>query len=252
MFAVYGKQCTMPDVAIIIIKGELKMSKKENLFDKINKDFESMSNLVLEQLHKLDEIIGETKIELLDIKYQEIFEREKRIDNFEVIISNDIINAFVLEHQAATSLRMLVSIQRMVVNLERVGDLCMNIVEFLRFTEDNKTLSEKYFDGINNMLTISISMVKRALKSFKEQDKDYAIWTIKNDDIVDDLHRNLLANIINKANLKDETKSLFNEFITMNNIIGNIERIGDNASNIAEASIYFLEGRDIRHNNDKL
>lgn len=228
------------------------MSKKEELFDKINQDFESMSSMVLEQLYKLDEIIGETKIELLDIKYQEIYEREKSIDEMEVTISSDIINAFVLEHQAATSLRMLVSIQRMVVNLERVGDLCMNIVEFLRFTEDNKSLSEKYFDGISNMLTISISMVKKALKSFKKQDKDYAIWTIKNDDIVDDLHRNLLTKIINKANLKDKTKNLFYEFITMNNIINNIERIGDNASNIAEASIYFLEGKDIRHHNEEI
>ena len=228
------------------------MSKKEELFDKINNDFESMSEMVLEQLQNLYEIIGETKIELLDIKYQEIYEREKEIDNFEVTISNDIINAFVLEHQAATSLRMLVSIQRMVVNLERVGDLCMNIVEFLRFTEDNKSLSEKYFEGISNMLTISISMVKKALKSFKKRDKDYAIWTIKNDDIVDDLHRNLLTKIINKANLKDKTKNLFYEFITMNNIISNIERIGDNASNIAEASIYFLEGKDIRHNNEEI
>jgi len=232
--------------------GKQKMSKKKELFDKINKDFESMSGMVLEQLHRLDEIIGETKIELLDIKYQEIYEREKDIDNFEVTISNDIINAFVLEHQAATSLRMLVSIQRMVVNLERVGDLCMNIVEFLRFTEDNKSLSEKYFDGISNMLTIAISMVKKALKSFKKRDKDYAIWTIKNDDVVDDLHRNLLTKIINKANLKDKTKSLFYEFITMSNIIGNIERIGDNASNIAEASIYFLEGKDIRHHNEDM
>ena len=228
------------------------MSKKKELFDKINNDFESMSSMVLEQLHRLEEIIGETKIELLDIKYQEIYEREEKIDEMEVAISSAIINAFVLEHQAATSLRMLVSIQRMVVNLERVGDLCMNIVEFLRFTEDNKVLSEKYFDGISNMLAISISMVKKALKSFKKQDKDYAIWTIKNDDIVDDLHRNLLTKIINKANLKDKTKSLFYEFITMNNIIGNIERIGDNAANIAEASIYFLEGKDIRHNNDEL
>ncbi len=234
------------------IKGKLKMSKKEELFDKINNDFESMSKMVLLQLKNLYEIIGETKIELLDIKYQEIYEREQKIDEMEVTISNDIINAFVLEHQAATSLRMLVSIQRMVVNLERVGDLCMNIVEFLRYTEDNKTLSEKYFDGISNMLTIAISMVKKSLKSFKKRDKDYAIWTIKNDDIVDNLYRNLLTKIINKANLKDKTKNLFYEFITMNNIISNIERIGDNASNIAEASIYFLEGIDIRHNNKEI
>ena len=228
------------------------MSKKEELFDKINNDFESMSKMVLLQLQNLYEIIGETKIELLDVKYQEIYEREKSIDEMEVSISNDIINAFVLEHQAATSLRMLVTIQRMVVNLERVGDLCMNIVEFLRFTEDNKSLSEKYFDGISNMLTIAISMVKKSLKSFKKRDKDYAIWTIKNDDIVDDLHRNLLTKIINKTNLKDKTKNLFYEFITMNNIISNIERIGDNASNIAEASIYFLEGIDIRHHNEEI
>lgn len=223
------------------------MSKKEEILKKINDDFDKMSKLVLTQLYKLEEVIAESKINILTTTYQEIFEREKEIDLMEISISNDIINALVLQHPAASNLRMLVSIQRMVVNLERVADLMMNIIEFLRRTEDNKSLSEKYFGTISNMLTISINMVKKALQSYTKRDKDYAIWTIKSDDVVDELYRSGLRNMLKGTTLDDKTMKVFYEFITMNNIISNIERIGDNASNIAEASIYFLEGKDMRH-----
>ncbi|PID26378.1 MAG: hypothetical protein CR982_10585 [Candidatus Cloacimonadota bacterium] len=228
------------------------MSKKEIVLAKIDKNFDKMSELVLTQLYTLKEVITGAEIELLKTDYENIFNREKEIDKMEISLSNDIINALVLHHPVASNLRMLISVQRMVLNLERVGDLVLNIVEFIKHSKDNKSLLKKNFGSISNMLVISINMIKKSLKSYKESDKDYAIWTIKTDDVVDDLYKNNLRDIIKRSKLSDKMEKMFYQFLTINNIISNIERIGDNASNMAEAAIYYIEGKDMRHSNEEL
>lgn len=231
-----------------------KLEYDQKVYDKIKRDFHKMSELVLTQLENLEEIVTDTEVDLAEDKYKNFIKLEDEIDNLEVVISNEIIDALVLHQPAATDLRFTISIQRMALNLERVGDLVMNIVKFISQIE-NRNLPKKYSEPISNMLVMSISMVRKALKSFDEMDKDYAIWAIKNDEVVDDLYRSTFKKIIKKAKLEDEVRDMFFEFMNVNNIISNVERIADNATNIAEASIYFMKGIDIRHSDidvDKL
>jgi phosphate transport system protein len=100
---------------------------------------------------------------------------------------------------------------------------------------------------MGNMLMTSVNMVKRAIQSFIMNDKEDAIWTIKNDAIVDEMNRKLIKKTITRSNIPEETQQLLFAFINLNNIISNIERVGDHATNIAESSIYALEGKDLRH-----
>jgi phosphate transport system protein len=128
----------------------------------------------------------------------------------------------------------------------------MNIIDSIEAigdTNEYKAMSEV----ILNMLISGKSMVEKSLLSFTNNDKDYAIWTIKNDEIVDDMNRKLLINSISKASISKETREMLLSYVNLKNIITNIERIADHATNIAEASIYSMQGTDIRHswqNND--
>jgi len=85
------------------------------------------------------------------------------------------------------------------------------------------------------------------LLSFINADPDFAIWTIKNDSVVDDMNRKLLVSYINKSSLDDETRQTVLRYVELKAMISNIERIADHATNIAEASIYSMQGTDIRH-----
>lgn len=220
---------------------------KEEVLSKIKKDFENMADTVIKQLIRLEEIVTDTTVNVTDEVYKEMHDVEKGLNDIEVKISNDIVNALVLQQPAASDLRLLIAIQRMTLDLERVGDLVMNIVKFISKIE-NKNLPRKYSESISNMLVIAVNMVKKAIKSFELQDKDYAIWAIKNDDVVDDMNKNIFKNILNKTTIEDENmKDLFLEFLNVNNIINTIERIADKATGIAEASIYFMKGIDLRH-----
>lgn len=221
-------------------------TKKEQSFQDIMSSFNEMADLVLAQLSLIEKLMtgnDKTEHEELTIK---IRKNEKEIDKYEVSISDKFINAIVLYQPVASDIRRLVAVYRMTINLERIGDLVMNIaytIETLRNTEEYKAMSEV----ILNMLLSGKMMVEKSLLSFVNSDTDYAIWTIKNDSIVDEMNQKLLINSISKARINDKTKEMLLSYADLKNIITNIERIADHATNIAEATIYSLQGTDVRH-----
>ena len=90
-------------------------------------------------------------------------------------------------------------------------------------------------------------MVQKSVDAFVKDDNDAAVWTIKNDDVVDDINHKLIKETILNSDYSDGTKHLLFTFIYLNGIISNIERIADHATNIAEASIYTNVGENVKH-----
>lgn len=223
----------------------MKTKREESVLDIIN-TFEEMADTVLAQLSLLEKLMNtREEDERRKIKI-EITENENRTDKFEVVISDKFISTIVLYQPVASDIRKLVAIYRMTINLERIGDLVINVldsIENIKDTAEYKAMAEV----INVMLLSGITMVEKSLLSFINNDNEYAIWTIRNDEIVDDMNRKLLKNSISKAKVSDKTKEMLLSYVDLKNIITNLERIADHATNIAEASIYSIRGTDIRH-----
>ena len=173
---------------------------------------------------------------------------ENKLNKFEVKISEKIISTISLHHPVASELRSLMACYRIVINMERIGDLIRDIVYFVRKIEDTH-LYEELSDVIFNMITSSSSMVEKALLSFIKEDRDSAIWAIKNDEVIDEMNKKLMKKGIKKAKLQEEARQVLLNVINFKSIVSKIERIGDHAGHIAEASIFAQEGRDIRHQN---
>ena len=85
-----------------------------------------------------------------------------------------------------------------------------------------------------NMLVSGVTMVEKSLLSFLNNDDSYAEWTIKNDEIVDDMNRKLLKNSVSRAKVSEKTREMLLSYMDLKNIITNMERIADHATNIAE------------------
>lgn len=221
-------------------------TKKEQSILDIMSSFNEMADTVLAQLSLVEKLMTiNDKAELQDLNLR-IKKNEIEIDKYEVSISDKFINAIVLYQPVASDIRKLVAVYRMTINLERIGDIVMNITyafETLRDSEEYKAMSEL----ILNMLLSGKIMVEKSLLSFVNSDIDYAIWTIKNDSVIDEMNHKLLINSISKAKMSDKTKEMLLSYAELKNIITNIERIADHATNIAEATIYSLKGTDIRH-----
>ena len=223
------------------------MNVKNNAIEDIQGAFKQFANLILHQLELLEEIMTSKEPIISEEFLAQIKTNENAFDQFEIEISEKFITSIVLYKPVASDLRKIMAIYRMSINLERIGDLILNIVNTIIRMKDTKFYLNMS-DVISNMLVSSINMVEKSLLSFFTSHKEFAIWTIKNDSVIDKMNHKLLSNTITKnPDLTDENKTLLLEFTSIRNIITHIERIADNATNIAEASIYSQDGTDLRH-----
>jgi phosphate transport system protein len=219
--------------------------KEEAIIDSV-KSFEEMADLVLIQLTLLEKYMSLNDKDDMKNVLSRIEENENKIDEFEVIISDKFINSIILFQPVASDIRKLNSIYRISINLERIGDLVLNIIHSIESIKETAEY-EAMQDVLMNMLVSGVTMVEKSLLSFLNNDDSYAEWTIKNDEIVDDMNRKLLKNSVSKAKVSEKTREMLLSYMDLKNIITNMERIADHATNIAESSIYSMQGTDIRH-----
>lgn len=221
-------------------------TKKEQSIQDLTKTFEEMADLVMSQLTQIERLMTTTvKSEQKELT-ENIRKKEREIDKYEILISDKFINAIVLYQPVASDVRKVVAIYRMALNLERIGDQVMNMA-YIMETINGKDEYLKMSDVILNMLQSGKVMVEKALLSFINSDSDYAVWTIKNDSIIDEMNNKLIVNSIAKSGIDKKTRDMLLSYMDLKNLISNIERIADHATNIAEATIYSLQGTDIRH-----
>jgi len=220
--------------------------KKESAIQNVISHFEDYANLILSQLSILEKIINSGSLTISEELLKELNINEEKSDKFEVKLSEKIVNTIVLQKPVASDLRKLMACYQIVINIERIGDLVMDIVKFIQRIKESETYN-RMSEVIYNMLLVSVNMVQKSILSFINSDKEFAIWTIHNDEVVDEMNHKLIRKAITKSKLPDETQQLLFSFIHINSIISSIERIADHATNVAEASIYAMEGTDIRH-----
>ncbi len=226
------------------------MSLKDIALQDIDQDFKSYAELTIKQLNELETIVQCESPSDIKESIQNIESGEEKMDQFEALISKKITSTIVLHHPVASELRKLMAYYRIIINMERIGDLVYDISGFIQEIEDSKIYGD-LSDFIFNMVTSSSNMVEKALLSFINEDRDSAIWTIKNDEAIDKMNKKLMKKGIKKTKVGDDARAMLLNLINFKSVISKIERIGDHASHIAEASIFALEGKDIRHNDIK-
>ncbi len=220
--------------------------KKDKKFEKLNSDFGKMQSLLFQQFEILEEVVTNGLHEIEKERIDTFKKNEVKIDQFEIKMSDNIIQTIGLQHPMASELRLLVSYFRIIGHAERIGDQLNNIMRFFH-KMDPPTIHNDHKDSVLNMLSMSEKMVKKALISFEDGDREYAIWTIKNDEIVDEMQSKILKRMVRKNSPKgNDSTEIFN-LLNFNSILSNIERVADHATNIAEAAIYYQQGIDLRH-----
>lgn len=220
--------------------------KKEEAIQNILANYEQLANMVLSQLDVVDRLIASGKLRLNDEQLDELIKSEKKINKHEVRLSEDIINAIALYQPVASQVRQLMSCYRITISLERIGDLAVSIVKLMGRVE-NQEVYAGLSAFMSKMMNLSVDMSRRAMLSFINQDMELAKWTIKTETIVDEFNHKMLKKVGERTDLLTEDKNVLLSFIVIKEIAAAIERIADHAANIAEASFYSFEGKDIRH-----
>jgi phosphate transport system protein len=207
-------------------------------------DFELIYKTVLTQLQITTKLLEDNSIKEL---YEEMHENEIIIDRLEMKIREEVIFTIFTFNPLAADLRRIFSYQDITTNLERVGDVLLNIVNFLKKSDLTDSYTQEFKKELSRMMKIVNEMMRNALLSFSVQDNTLAYKIIKEDKKVNQLFHKINANLQEVFSDKNLTKKNVEDLLIINAINQNLERIGDGATNIAEATVYLMEGKDIRH-----
>jgi len=220
--------------------------KKDEAILNIIADYEKLANLVLHQLDIVLKLIASGKLQLDESLHKELIKNEEKINKLEVKLSDEVINSIALYQPVASQIRKLMSCYRITISLERIGDLAVSIVKLMSRIE-----SEEVYSSLSGfmakMMDLSVDMSRRSMLSFINQDMELAKWTIKSETIVDEFNHKMLKKVAERVSLMVEDRNILISFINIKEMAAAIERIADHAANIAEASYYSFEGKDIRH-----
>ncbi len=174
------------------------------------------------------------------LKYVE--ENENVVDQMEVENESLIITTIARYQPEAKYLRMLAMDLFVNRDLERIGDHAENIKEHAQSILTKPKLKE-YLD-LPKMTELTIQMLKDAIKAFAENDTNLARDVIKRDDIIDALEDQIIRELYTYM---VEDPSTIKVGLRLIDVVKNIERVADIATNLAEEVIYMKEGKMLRH-----
>jgi phosphate transport system protein len=218
----------------------------ERLFDiqieKLKTRLIKMCSLVDEQVDFAIRSIEEENIELAQL----VVDRDKKVDKFDVKIEKICQKIFALNQPVAMDLRLIMSSLTINNNLERIGDIAVNIAEsFLLFKKKPSFIGKTKF---TEMSKIAKEMVKDSIDAFIENNAKLAQKVIKTDDLLDELnrenHKLLISIMKEKAEFIEQAVGLL---VTSRQM----ERMGDHATNIAEDVYFIVEAQLIKHKYEK-
>ncbi|MDF1562441.1 MAG: phosphate signaling complex protein PhoU [Deltaproteobacteria bacterium] len=143
----------------------------------------------------------------------------------------------------ASDLRFMALALKMVTDLERIGDLAVNIAERAEDLAGKPPPPQPYID-IPRMAELARGMVHDAIDAFVEKDPEKARAVLGRDDEVDHLYEKVFKDILDIMRSRPDW---MHEGIHIQSIAKWLERVGDHATNLAEEVIFCLLGRDVRH-----
>ena len=173
---------------------------------------------------------------------QSVVDGDFDIDRAEVDLEEDCLKILALYQPVATDLRMIVSVMKMNSDIERVGDLAVNIAERALFLCASTPVEAP--SDLAEMRAKALAMLTRSLDSLVRMDTQSAREVRAADDEVDALNRKLFQEFVAAVRRNpDHVESL----LCYLSVGRHLERIADYATNIAKDVIYLLEGEIVRH-----
>ena len=173
---------------------------------------------------------------------REVIKGDKAINELEEELDASCVRIIALYQPVAVDLRQVMAVDHLIVELERLGDLAVNVAEetlnlellpAMQLHRDLAPMAEKVQD-----------MIRDSLRAFLSQDAVLGREICKRDDEVDCLDRALIQELLVYMGQSREAVAFGISQIT---VVRNLERAGDHATNIAEQVVYMVEGESVRH-----
>lgn len=197
-----------------------------------------MGSLVEEQIEDAVKAIIDGDERLAD----RVVEMDRKVDAFDNEIDKQCMRIFALTQPVAVDLRLLMAALKINNELERIGDIAVNLAERVRPLKQYTQFSRSA--GILEMAEASREMVKNAIDSFVNNDPKLAREILAADDRIDNLDAKNFNEMIQKMKESPENIVPAAHFMILSR---HIERLADHATNIAEDVIFLVNAKIIKH-----
>ena len=194
--------------------------------------------LVAERVSKAIEGLVEENLDVLD----EVSIGDAVVNGMQMAIDDRAFKLLALHQPVATDLRMIVAAIKINADLERIGDLAVNIAEAARRYFSAGRVPEQQL--LPRMSEIAEAMLGDALQAFVDNNLGTAQAVLERDDTLDSFRDQVNRRLVG---LMSKDPAVLTSALELMLIARHLERIGDHATNIAEDVFFVVAGEDVRH-----
>ncbi len=219
--------------------------KREHTDREYENELGKLRDQLLHMGAKVEEMIA-SSVKALVERDSELAHRmmafDDEINRLEVETDDLCLRILAKRQPVASDLRSITIAMKMVTDLERIGDLGVNICE--RVVELNAELPLKPYVDLPRMAEVAQGMVREALDAFVNRDAERAQQVIERDRTVDAFYGQIFRELL--TYMMEDVRNIYRA-TRVQSIAKYLERIGDHATNLAEMVVFMVKGKDIRH-----
>ena len=206
--------------------------------DRLKQMLMSLCEVVEENLRRAVESIRQRDATLA----KTVIETDIKIDQMEVDMEEECLKILALYQPVAIDLRFIITALKINNDLERIGDLAVNLAEHSTYLADQRQTDVPFdFDEMTEKTEL---MLRKSLDALVKMDSKLAYEVCADDDEIDAMDRQMQLTLQKAVHTHPEqTECLMH----LRSASGHLERVADHATNIAEDVIYMIEGRIVRH-----
>jgi phosphate transport system protein len=211
----------------------------------LQRDLDALEREILSQSAMVEGMIVRSCQVIWDLRprlVQSILEVEQVVNEREVHIEEECLKTLALHQPVAIDLRRIATVMKINGELERIGDLSVNIVESARVVAESGRVEPPA--AMRRLAEDAREMVRRAMRSFVSLDVAAARDVCVSDDEADDLYAEVIQQMQEAA---AESPANVRPAFCLMSAARDLERIADHATNIAQDVIYLAEGEIARH-----
>ncbi len=175
---------------------------------------------------------------------REVILSERRVNAHELKLDRDCENIFALFNPVAVDLRCVLAVLKINNNLERTGDIVEGIAKFVTNVDNNFDKKVLEITRVVEMYEAAINMMDEVLEAFDKENTSIARKVFQQDELLDDI--NIKANSVIADYIRNHPDNIEPALYVLS-IIRKLERVGDQAKNMAEEIIFYIEAKVLKH-----
>jgi phosphate transport system protein len=221
------------------------MPDREHTSKSFEQQLRTLKDRLLLMGHHAEKMIADAMHALVERRpslAEEVIKSDDTLDQLELEIDNLCYEILALEHPVARDLRFVATALKIVRDIERIGDIAVNIAERSRELIQEPVL--KRLIDFPIMADAAQRILKDSLDAFVNSDAELAEKVIRDDRLIDDLNERMFRELL--TYMMEDTRYI-SRAMKLIFIAKHLERVGDHSANIAEMVIFLVRGQDIRH-----